>query len=386
MQPQNYRATWSAAQMPALTQEILGGGEQGITVATSGSTGAPRQVALSAAALRHSARSSVAVLGSGPWISALPVDRVGGFLVWLRAGVTGAEPYVIAPGQVSARRLADAVTALGCAASASGEEYATNTRANIALVPTQLQRLVADPAAGEVLPHLQILLGGAAAGTQLVQVAQRLGAQVVRSYGLSETAAGCVLDGRALAQMQVKISSAGRVQISGPALADGYLGDPAATAESWQIADDGRRWFTTSDLGKLDANGRLTILGRADDVINTGAVKVSPQQVEATLTGWAGVHEACVVGVADAEWGQTVVAVLVPPDAGTPPLPQIRDRVSGLLNRASAPHHVLYRTELPVLPSGKVDRQAVQRWASSQLTGSTPAIPSPQTNPNESGA
>ncbi|MGH3907204.1 MAG: AMP-binding enzyme, partial [Pseudonocardiaceae bacterium] len=120
-------------------------------------------------------------------------------------------------------------------------------------------------------------------------------------------------------------------------------------------------WFRTCDLGRLDSQGRLQILGRADDLIVTGGLKVSPAEVEAVLTGLAGVAAACVVGVPDPEWGERVTAVVIPADPQRPPDPgALRLAARRLLTGAQVPKEIVLLDELPLRGVGKPDRWAVR--------------------------
>ncbi|MGN6238505.1 MAG: AMP-binding enzyme [Cellulosimicrobium cellulans] len=210
---------------------------------------------------------------------------------------------------------------------------------------------------------------------------------------MTETSGGCVYDGVPLAGVRVRLGApqegtdapggtAGVVELAGPVLADGYLGDPDATGHAFRTDDDGTRWFRTSDLGRLDEppdRPTLTVLGRADDVVVSGGVNVAPAAVEALVGEVDGVGEACVVGVPHPEWGQEVVAVVT--TTGTPGhvagdavadapaalVAAVRDRVADRLERAAAPRRVLVVAELPRRGPGKVDRAAVAQLAVGHL-------------------
>jgi O-succinylbenzoic acid--CoA ligase len=244
------------------------------------------------------------------------------------------------------------------------------------LVPTQLHRVIAaadegEPAALDALARCAgVLLGGAATPPALLRRAVAAGVPVRRTYGMSETAGGCVYDGVPLAGARIRLAAGGRVEIAGPMLASGYVGDPEATSAAFHD-EGGERWFRTSDLGSLDPGGTLTILGRGDDVIISGGVNVTPAVVETVLAEvlpailQVPAVEVCVVGVPDAEWGQSVVAVVAAPDIGAgPPTPvdpvtlaAVRAAVAG---RLEAPPRRVYLTgSLPVRGPGKVDRKAV---------------------------
>jgi o-succinylbenzoate---CoA ligase len=173
----------------------------------------------------------------------------------------------------------------------------------------------------------------------------------VTTYGMSETCGGCVYDGLPLDGVRVEIRT-GRIWISGPVLFSGYWGEPGASTG----------WFRTGDLGSLDESGRLTIRGRADDVINTGGHKVVPGEVAAVLQACPGVRDAAVVGQTDPEWGERVVAVVVPADPADPPtLKMLRMHVKERLPRYAAPSRVVLVDAVPVLPSGKQDLARLRR-------------------------
>jgi len=315
-----------------------------VVVGTSGSTGAPKGVELSAAALRHSARASLDRLGARPggrWLCCLPATHVAGLQVLVRSLVSGTEPVL------AERADTETVAGSGCA--------------HVSLVPTQLQRLLLDarppvPLAG----FSSVLLGGAAAPAGLLAAARAAGVPVVTTYGMTETCGGCVYDGVPLDGTQVAIrgdddgrpAEAGRIWISGPVLFSGYRpGGYGGVAPP-----DGVRWFRTGDLGRLDASGRLVVRGRADDVINTGGHKVVPGEVAAALQTCPGVKDVAVVGQPDPEWGERVIAVVVPADPADPPaLELIRLHVRERLPRYAAPSRVVMVDAVPMLPSGKHD-------------------------------
>ena len=320
-----------------------------VVIATSGSTGQPKGVELSAAALRASAASSLARIGARPgqrWLCCLPGFHVAGIQVLVRSLLAGVEPVV------TARVDAEIAATAGCA--------------HVSLVPTQLRRLLD---AGAPLDAFDtILLGGAAPPAGLLDDARAAGARVVVTYGMSETCGGCVYDGWPLDGVQVDLDSGGLIRIAGPVLFSGYrpAGTPGGPSGSGSCGGHGAsghggRWFRTSDLGSLDAGGRLTVRGRADDVINTGGEKVVPGEVEAVLGTIDGVKDVVVVGVPDADWGEIVTAVVVPANPAAPPdLGRLRAQVRGRLPGYAAPRRMLLAAELPMLPSGKPDRMALR--------------------------
>ena len=320
-----------------------------VVVATSGSTGDAKGVLLSAAALRASATATHDRLGGpGRWLLVLPAQHVAGVQVIVRSLLAGFEPAVADRGQ----SFADAAQTL-----AAPRRYTS-------LVPTQLTRLL-DGGAGD-LDALRgfdaVLLGGAATPAPLLARARAAGVRVVTTYGMSETAGGCVYDGVPLDGVRVRITG-GVVELGGPVLAHGYRLDPAATARAFA---DG--WFRTTDLGVLGADGVLEILGRADFVINTGGVKVAPAAVEAVLAAQPGVAEVCVVDLPSAQWGQLVAAAVVP--AGpAPDVPDLLAAVRAALGGPAVPKLVRFTGALPLRGPGKVDRAAVRELLRSPRSG-----------------
>jgi o-succinylbenzoate---CoA ligase len=319
-----------------------------VIVATSGSTGGPKGVELSAAALKHSARASLARIGARPgarWLCCLPGTYVAGIQVLVRSLVSGTDP-------VLAER-ADALTvaASGCA--------------HVSLVPTQLRRLL-DVDISPLAGFSSVLLGGAAAPAGLLEAARAVGVPVVTTYGMTETCGGCVYDGRPLDGVRVRIGEEDdRIWIGGPVLFSGYrqggsggMGPPGIG----RAAAPGDGWFRTGDLGHMDSEGRLVVRGRADDVINTGGYKVVPGEVAAALQACPGVRDAAVVGQPDPEWGERIVAVVVPANPDDPPtLELLRMHVQERLPRYAAPSRVVMVDGIPMLSSGKHDLARLRR-------------------------
>jgi O-succinylbenzoic acid--CoA ligase len=319
------------------------GADTAVIIGTSGSTGEPKGVELSAAALTHSARASLARAGARPgerWLVCLPVSHVAGLQVLVRSLVSGTEPAV-AP-EATAQAVADAAAA-GCA--------------HVSVVPTQLVRLLGSPAGPAALARYRcVLVGGAAAGAAILAEARAAGVTAVTTYGMSETCGGCVYDGVALDGVTVREDGEGRLRISGPVLMNRYYRQPDLTAAALAGSE-----FVTSDLGYVDAAGRVTVRGRADDVINTGGHKVVPGEVAAVLGTCPGVREAVVVGRPDREWGERVTAVVVPADPADPPgLELLRTHVSARLPRYACPSEVVLADAIPLLPSGKPDLAALK--------------------------
>lgn len=318
-----------------------------VVVATSGSTGTPKGVELAATALCASAMATHERLGgTGSWLLALPAAHIAGVQVLVRSLLSGRAPVVL--------DLRDGFTAAAFAAAArtmsAGRRYT-------ALVPTQLVRLLeADGAGLQALRQFDaVLIGGAACPVGLRERAIAAGVAVVTTYGMTETAGGCVYDDRPLQGVQVRISPKGRIELGGATLALGYRLDPAATAAAFRHG-----WLRTGDRGRLSANGDLQVLGRFDEMIATGGHKVAPDLVERALVAVPGVAEACVVGVADPEWGQLVAAAVVPRDPGAPPSPAaLRSSVRELAGPAAVPKVIRLVDALPHNDLGKINRAAV---------------------------
>jgi O-succinylbenzoic acid--CoA ligase len=323
-----------------------------VVIGTSGSTGTPKGVELSAAALLHSARASLARIGARPgerWLCCLPVTHVAGIQVLVRSLVGGTEPVL------ADRADPQTVAASGCA--------------HVSLVPTQLRRLLASESRqGDITTNngisalsgfSSVLLGGAAAPGGLLEAARAARVPVVTTYGMTETCGGCVYDGVPLDGVRVEVGGEdGRIRIGGPVLFSGYRpGGSRGVAPPDDVS-----WFVTGDLGRLDAAGRLVVRGRADDVINTGGHKVVPGEVAEALADCPGVREVAVVGQPDPEWGERVIAVVVPSDPADPPaLELLRLHVRERLPRYAAPSRVVMVGAVPMLPSGKYDLVLLKR-------------------------
>ncbi|MGH3706571.1 MAG: o-succinylbenzoate--CoA ligase [Pseudonocardiaceae bacterium] len=315
-----------------------------VVLGTSGSTGRPKWVQLSAAALSASAAATQARLGSpGQWLLALPAQHVAGLQVLIRTALAETRPAVL-----DLRGGWDPAKFGAATQQLAGRCYT-------ALVPTQLARLLSTDS--QLLTGFDaVLLGGAATPEGLLQQARAAGVRVLTTYGMTETAGGCVYDGWPLDGVQVRVDRAGRIELAGPTLATGYLEAPGETAEAFR---DG--WFQTCDLGRLTEQGRLQVLGRADDVIVTGGLNVAPAEVEAVLTGLPGVAAACVVGVPDPEWGERITAVVIPADPGRPPDPgALRVAARQLLTAAQVPKEIILFDSLPLHGIGKPDRRAIR--------------------------
>ncbi|MEO5534159.1 MAG: AMP-binding protein [Pseudolysinimonas sp.] len=313
-----------------------------LVVETSGSTGRPKRVALSAdAVLANAAASESALGGPGQWVLALPTHYIAGLNVLARSLAAGTEPVVVE---------GDHFSAAGFIAAA---QRLTSPDRFTSLVPAQLATVLDDPSAVTALQGFRaVLVGGQAAPATLLTRAAAHGVRVVRSYGSSETSGGCVYDGVPLASTTVRVVD-GEVQLAGPSLAEGYLGDEQLTTERF-IQDDGMRWFRTADAGTWEA-GRLSIAGRRDDVIISGGLKVSLGAIETALHELPGFDDAVVVAGQDEKWGQVPVAFTSNGGVGTAPAIVA---IETLFGPAARPRFVVVAS-IPLLPSGKPDRASL---------------------------
>ncbi|RIJ45223.1 o-succinylbenzoate--CoA ligase [Clavibacter lycopersici] len=334
-----------------------------LVVETSGTTSRPKRVALSSDALLASAAASQTALGApGQWILALPTHYIAGLQVLVRSIAAGTAPVVTGPGSFEPRAFADLAGSL----DARVARYTS-------LVPTQLHRLVeaAEGGAGEDAGLVRdavrrldaILVGGQATPPHLADRAAALGWRVVRTYGSSETAGGCVYDGVPVATTEVAVVD-GQVELAGPMLAEGYLGDPAATDAAFG-EHDGRRWYRTGDGGEL-VDGVLRITGRLDDVVISGGEKLrlaAVEEVVRSLAGWdPRLGEAVAVPGEHAGWGQRPV-VFVPGTVDPDLAERVRRELAGRLGRVAGSALVRGIPQLPTLPSGKPDRRALRAAA-----------------------
>lgn len=389
-----------------------------LVVGTSGSTGAPKQTALSVQALRVSARATERFFADYPssgsakpqravseapaqWLLALPAHYVAGAQVLARSVLAGTTPVVAASVtdgvSFTPEVFLNAAERLSCA------------RRFISLVPTQVHKLLeaaeASPALGsEIYDALGqftgILLGGAPASASLLAAARELGLNVVTTYGSAETAGGCVYSGTALPGVRLRVvpedgslldssvagdaaaggpPNIGRIWLGGEHLASGYMGDSAHTASHFFVDADGCRWYRTDDYGSLapaapknapedEGAPMLNIVGRSDDVIITGGVKVSARAVAAVLESHPAVREAAVMGIPDARWGSAVAAAITLRgaseaqsvlDTSRATCDMLREFCTDKLGAAGTPKYLRILADFPTASTGKPDRRAI---------------------------
>lgn len=300
-----------------LLEELRPGDEvevgDALVVATSGTTGTPRGVVLTHAAVQASVaavhRRLEVDTATDRWLACLPLSHVGGLLVVVRALLTGT-------------------------AFTFGGGESTGDATLVSVVPTLLDRM--DTSRFRV-----VLVGGAADSRDRAD-------NVVHTYGMTETAGGVVYDGVPLDGTEVRFDQQGQVEVRGPSLMRCYRdgADPKGPGG----------WMPTGDVGEV-VGGRVVIHGRASELIITGGENVWPGPVEAVLQTHPGVADVAVVGRPDEEWGERVVAVVVPTDSTRPPnLGELRSWVKDQLPAYSAPHELVLAESLPRTAAGKLRR------------------------------
>ena len=326
-----------------------------VVIETSGTTGAPKRVALSAEALLASAEAAVSALGGpGQWLGVLPVHYIAGLQVITRSLVSGTTPVWLHPQPFSTVAMATAWKEL--------QEQAAGASLFTAMVPAQLQRILDDAQNMPVLDEMmrsfsRILVGGQAIPHELLERAEEKSYRVTKTYGSAETAGGCVWDNVAIGDVVVR-EMEGRLALSGSVLAEGYLDNPSRTEASFRTIE-GARWYFSDDAGTVDDSGVVSVRGRLDDVIISGGVKVVLGAVESVLHNHLGVLDAVVVGVPHDQWGHVPVLVTTK----TVDLVMTRMAVQKALGPEARPDRILQVPEIPLLGSGKPDRLELTRWA-----------------------
>ncbi|MGM7697839.1 AMP-binding protein [Microbacterium sp. A84] len=327
-------------------------------IGTSGSSGIPKRVVVSAEALRAGAEATASRIGTGRWLLALPAGYVAGLQVLVRSILSGTTPVTL-DGGFSPRSFAEATLPM----LRTGTEQLFTS-----LVPAQVSTLLeAAEEDSTVLAALQayqaILVGGQALPEPVRERAAEMGARLVRTYGSTETSGGCVYDGIPLETVAVKTVE-GELRIAGPMLADGYLGDPGLTARTFVRDEHGIRWYRTGDLGIVE-DGVVRVHGRADNVIVSGGVNISLDRVERLVRSIPGLTGAVVVGVEDERWGEASVIVAARGAAlrrsEAEQLEHAREVVAAELGKPARPARLVIVDEIATLASGKPDREAVRR-------------------------
>lgn len=329
-----------------------------VLVRTSGSSGVPKAVALSATALVASAEATHEALGGpGQWLVTLPAHLISGLQMLVRSQVSGIEP-VFFDGPFDPAALLEAA------------ERMEHERRYVSLVPVQFARLLdlaeADPAAADTLRGFAgVLVGGQAISLALRQRAHELDVNLRRSYGMTETAGGCVYDGVEIGDTRMRIRG-GEVQLSGSTLATAYAGGSGDEVAAKALTDDrfiddaGTRWYRTGDAGEL-LGGMLTVTGRLDRVIISGGVNVSLDEVERVVRELPGWSSAVALGAPHPEWGERA-SLVVETEVGAIPFDEVKATVKQQLGAAAVPEWATETAQLPRLAGGKPDMPAIERW------------------------
>ena len=334
---------WSITQFcAALTNALAGSGpalgignilstsvstDVALVVTTSGSTGTPKEIHLSAAAVTASAKAANTFLkadAGNSWSLLLPLTHIAGINVLVRALLLKSEVLDFR----------------------NNSQY---TKADFtAIVPTQLNRaLTADH---QLLKHLQeakaVLVGGAPLAESDKQSAHANGINVITTYGMSETSGGCIYDGVALDGVAFEIASDGRIKIAGPVLAD---------------IEKENGWFITQDLGKI-VDGKLQVIGRADDVIISGGENISLSAIEAEIHRKFPNLLVAAFSTPDSKWGQALHIAVQSKDE------KIKSELSDVLVESigahAKPKSVLLLDKLPQIGIGKIDRISLAKLVS----------------------
>lgn len=330
------------------TQHLRGGrpvrGDVAAVVATSGTTAEPRHVVLSRGAMEASARAVSESLAVVPeedrWLACVPLHHIAGLAIVARG------------------YFCETAVTVHPSFDLSDVGAASSRCTLVSLVPTMLSRLLDAPA--PLKEFRQILLGGGPLASSLLQRTADAGASIVTTYGLSETGGGCVHDGKPLSGVRISISEDGEILVKGDVVMSGYHHDLPAS----QAAFTSDCWLRTGDLGELGPGGRLEVIDRIKDIVITGGVNVSPTSVERVLSEHPMVREVCVAGMPDHEWGERVVAFIVPRlEADPPTLEDLRSFGSERLLAPELPRELRLVHSLPRSSSGKVIRRELRQMA-----------------------
>ncbi len=338
---------------------------EALVLFTSGTTGQPKGVRLTHGNLVASATASAFRLGLDPderWLSPLPVYHMGGIAPIVRSTLYGTT----------------LVLQRGFDAETIAETMRDHRVSGVSLVPTQLRRLLDD---GWTPPsHLRfVLCGGAPAGADLVERCEAANVPICPTYGTTETASQVatarprtafehpetvgqplvVTDATIVSDGEpVSAGETGEIVVDGPTVTPGYL-EAGGTREGDDVGNHG---LHTGDLGYRDEDGRLFVVGRADDAVQTGGELVHPERVAGALRRHEAVDDAAVVGVSDEEWGERVVALVVSGASGGADADRIRQYCRDELADHEVPKEIQFVDAVPRTASGTVDRDAVRAF------------------------
>lgn len=310
-------------------------------VVTSGTTGTPKGVELTRAGMELMARGYSAGVGAGSdahWLACLPLHHVASLGPIARAYVMGT--HWTAHDSFDLERVGRAPRAEGATI--------------VSVVPTALRRLLdADAPMHE---YRCVIVGGAPCPPALRDRAEQAGVRVVDAYGMTETWGGWALDGRPIDGVEYTLADDDEILVRGAVVMRGYRFDPETTA----VTLDPAGWLHTGDVGAV-VDGRVCVTDRTKDLVITGGVNVSPTEVEGVLGRHPDVHDVCVVGVPDDEWGERVVAVIVPTDATRPPtVDELRAFARDELSAPKLPREMRIVAEIPRSTGGKPLRRLLR--------------------------
>lgn len=296
-----------------------------LVVPTAGSTGEPKGVVLTHDAVAASAEATSERLEVDPakhrWLACLPLSHIGGLSVVTRSLLTGA-PLTVLDGF-----------------DATVVHAAAGPGVLVSLVPTALARIKAEL-------FYRVVLGGSEPPASLPP-------NVVTTYGMTETGSGVVYDGSPLRGVEISISPSGEVLLRCPMLLRAY--------RDGSVPLDKHGWFPTGDAGELDEESRLQLKGRLSDMMITGGENVWPVAVERVLRHHPGVADVAVSSRPDPEWGERIVACVVPAEPTNPPtLDELRALVHAELAAYAAPKELLLVPSLPKTSIGKLRREALR--------------------------
>lgn len=345
--------------------------EIALVAATSGSTGQPRGVLITRNALTTSANAFAQRFGhDARWVLSVPAHRIAGLMVMVRAHVLG-NPFEVDP-SIGGFKPFNAATFAATTLAAKRKSDIDGRPLMVSLVPTQIARLIEAGSVGiEALQSYAVVLSGAAATPQpLLEKLRAYGINVSISYGMTETCGGCVFDGRPLEGVNISLGTKddvepGRISISGPVVAAGYRLRPDLNAVTFI---DG--CLVTHDVGKLDAQNLLHVLGRLDDVVTVGGVNVALSAVEALIRHHPDIEDVAVIDVVDDLWGSLPMAYVVLRNQQTDTQSlsfAIQEAIAQRIGRAATPRTIHFVESLPMLDSGKVDRLNLRLQAAQDI-------------------
>ena len=313
-----------------------------VVIPTSGTTGKPKGAMLTADSLKASAEASHAYLGGkGQWLLALPICHIAGLQVMIRSIISSTIP-VILPVDFKPYTLISAINSL------------TGNRRYASMVAVQLHKTLHNVDAVSALASLNaVLIGGGPISNKLMERASSLGINIIHTYGMSETSGGCIYNGTALNGVSLRIENS-RVLIGGPLVAKGYRN---AINSNPFISTN---WFCSNDLGIIENTGKLRIIGRADESINTGGLTIVPQLVESVINTHPSINACVVFGIPDKYLGERVaVAILLTPRTPIPKIDEIQKYVTKTLDITATPREMYIVKKLPYNSLGKINRSSL---------------------------